>query len=86
MSATVMHPSWEQVGAGGGWMSGKKFLPPTVWQLEFPPDIQSRVVSFSNPTGDITNSDLKMAGLLAEFIVLEHIAPLKFAHTASGMV
>jgi hypothetical protein len=72
-----------KLGAGGVWMSGKKFLPPTVWRLEFPPDIQSRVVSFSNPTGDITNSDLEMAGLLAEFIVLEHIAPLKFAHTAA---
>jgi hypothetical protein len=38
------------------------------------------MVSFSNPNGDITNSDLEMAGLLAEYLVLEHLMPLQFAH------
>ena len=72
-----------KLGAGGVWMSGQKFLKPTVWRLEFPKEIQDRVVSFSNPNGDITNSDLEMAGLLAEFLVLEHLAPLRFAHAAA---
>jgi len=72
-----------KLGAGGVWMSGSSFLTPTVWRLEFPQDIQDRVVAFSNPTGDITNSDLEMAGLLGEYLVLEHLAPLKLSHAAA---
>lgn len=72
-----------KLGAGGVWMSGNKSLPPTVWRLEFPPEIQARVVMFSNPQGNITNSDLEMAGLLGQFLVLEHIAPMQFAHAAA---
>jgi hypothetical protein len=41
------------------------------------------MVSFSNPNGDITNSDLEMAGLLTEYLVLEHLVPLQFAHTSA---
>ncbi len=64
-------------------MSGLKFLKPTVWHLEFPQNIWNQVVSFSNPKGDITNSDLEMAGLLAAYLVLEHLTLLKFVHTAA---
>lgn len=64
-----------KLGAGGDWMSGSKFLKPTVGQLKFPQDIQNQVVSFSNPKGDITNSDLEIAGLLAKYLVLEHLTP-----------
>ena len=48
----------------------------------FPQDITDRLVSFKNRKGDITNSDLEMAGVLLQWLVLEHIAPisLKFAH------
>jgi hypothetical protein len=61
-------------------MSGTKFIHPMVWQLEFPPDIQQHVISFENPKGDIANSDLEMAGVLAEYLVLKHLTSLKFAH------
>jgi hypothetical protein len=72
-----------KLGAGGVWMSGTKFVRPTVWRLEFPSNIRERVVSVNNPDGDITNSDLEMAGLVAEYLVLEHLTSLKFAHTAA---
>ena len=32
---------------------------PLLWRAPIPPDIQSRIVSTKNPTGDITNSDLE---------------------------
>lgn len=35
---------------------------PVVWRLPFPQDIQDRLVSFDNPGGDITNTDLELAG------------------------
>jgi hypothetical protein len=38
---------------------------PCIWRAPFPEDIQERLVSFDNPHGDITNSDLEQAGVLA---------------------
>ena len=35
---------------------------PVVWRMRFPKDIQDRLVSRSNPHGDITNTDLELAG------------------------
>jgi hypothetical protein len=35
---------------------------PVVWRTTFPPDIVTDLVSFSNPRGKITNSDLELAG------------------------
>lgn len=69
-------------GVGGVWLQGTTNLQPIVWRLAFPKDISDRLVSFKNRNGDITNSDLEMAGVLLQWLVLEHIAPcsLKFAH------
>jgi hypothetical protein len=39
-----------------------KAAPPTVFRLEWPPEIQAVLVSDSNPTGTISNSDLECAG------------------------
>jgi hypothetical protein len=72
-----------KLGAGGVWMSGRRELKPVVWRLEFPPEIQAEVVSFANPWGSITNSDLEMGGLLAQFLVLEHVAPMHLEHAAA---
>jgi hypothetical protein len=47
--------------------------PPTVVQLQWPKDITDNVEFNSNPNGTITNSDLKMAGLLIIFLVMEEI-------------
>ena len=39
---------------------------PYLWREPFPLDIQNSIVSTSNPTGTITNSDLEHAGLLGQ--------------------
>jgi hypothetical protein len=59
-------------GAGGVWFSGNKYIPPTVWRVEFPPDITAEV---TNPDGKLTNSDLEMAGVLLHYLALEQIIP-----------
>jgi hypothetical protein len=72
-----------KLGAGGVWLSGSLHLSPIVWRLEWPPDMQQNVVSFSNPNGTITNSDLEMAGMLAHYLVLEHLVSLRHVHVAA---
>jgi hypothetical protein len=37
-----------------------------MWRAQFPEDIQQWIVSSNNPTGDLTNSDLEQAGVLAQ--------------------
>jgi hypothetical protein len=37
-----------------------------VWRERFPHAVQRRLVSHSNPSGDVTNSNLEHAGLLAQ--------------------
>ena len=39
---------------------------PVLWRSPFPAHIQARVVSYDNPTGDITNSDLELAGAIGQ--------------------
>ena len=48
--------------------------PHTVWRVEWPDTVSREVVSDSNPTGSLTNSDLEMAALLLAWLVLEQIA------------
>jgi hypothetical protein len=72
-------------GAGGVWISGTKTIKHTVWRTPFPSDIEARIVSDKNPTGDITNSDLEMAGVLLQWLILEQCAPTALAHTHVGI-
>jgi hypothetical protein len=46
---------------------------PTVFWLQWSPDITANVVSASNPTGMITNSDLELAGLVILWLMMEHV-------------
>jgi hypothetical protein len=62
-------------GAGGVWFSGSKSLRPSVWRVEFPSDITAQVISDTNPTGVLTNSDLELAGVLLHYAVLEQLVP-----------
>ena len=54
------------VGTGGVWIdpdgSGKNF----VWQVRWSADIVADLVTWKNPTRDITNSDLKLAALVLQ--------------------
>jgi hypothetical protein len=72
-----------KLGAGGVWLSGSFLLPPVVWRIEWPLDIQQKMVSYDNPTGSISNSDLEMAGMLAHYLVLEHLVSLRHVHVAA---
>ena len=38
---------------------------PIVWRTPFPQEVQDRLVSFDNPSRDVTNSDLELAGVIA---------------------
>jgi hypothetical protein len=74
-------------GAGGVWFGAKNPLSPIVWRVQWPDDITKNVISFDNPTGSITNSDLEMAGVLLQETVLEaHLGPeaMRGIQTAIG--
>lgn len=65
-------------------MGGVLFLPtpetdfqPLLWRSEFPPCIRDQLVSWSNPTGTITNSDLELAGTIAQHDILAQAADIR---------
>ena len=47
-------------------------LNPLLWRAPFPQDVQHDIVSTKNPSGSITNSDLELAGTIAQHDVLVH--------------
>jgi hypothetical protein len=65
-------------GMGGVWFPYERNTPPRVWRQAFSQEIQDRVVTHENPTGDLTNSDLELAATLAqlEVAVREFAQPL----------
>jgi hypothetical protein len=67
------------------WFPGdcRSDLQPVVWRITWPQDIRDALVSFDNPRGTITNSDLEMAGLLLHYLILECLADLKHVHVAA---
>ena len=48
---------------------------PILWRARFPPEIQSQLVSHSNPNGNVTNSDLELTGSIAQDDVLTSALP-----------
>ena len=40
--------------------------PPTLWHITFPLEIQEHIILVDNPSGDLTNSNLEQAGILAQ--------------------
>lgn len=60
------------LGMGGVWFV--EDAPPIVWRHTFPEAIRNKLVSWSNPTGSITNSDLELCGTIAHQDVLaQHV-------------
>jgi hypothetical protein len=45
---------------------------PFLWRAPFPAEIQQQVVSFKNPSGLVSNSDLELAGTIAHHDVVAH--------------
>jgi hypothetical protein len=60
-------------GVGSIIISELSECPPTVFRLQWPPDITANVISDANPKGTITNSDLKLAGLVLLWLMMEHV-------------
>ena len=62
--------------AAGTGMGGVHFVPdatgvtPLLWRTRFPQGVQNQLVSYTNPTGRITNSDLELAGSVLHLDVL----------------
>ena len=52
------------IGGGGVWLNPNADGIHHVWRLKWPADIQADLVSFTNPAGRITNSDLELAALV----------------------
>ena len=70
-------------GCGGVIIGERLGVPPTVFRLAWPLAIRHSIVSSTNPSGTITNSDLEMAGLLLLWLVMEAVCPtLTNAHVA----
>ena len=67
-------------GAGGVWLPGTKELAPIVWRVQWPKEVRDRLVTFENPEGDITNSDLEMAAEVLGLLVLEANVCLRWIH------
>lgn len=70
-------------GVGGIIIGEHAKCPPTVFRLQWPAEITSDVVSFTNPMGRLTSSDLEMAGLLLLWLCIEGVcSPLSDRHVA----
>jgi hypothetical protein len=73
-----------KLGAGGVLLVGTLQLSPVVWRLEWPRDIQRKVVSFSNQAGTLTNSHLEMLACWWYttwfWITLSHYATCTWQH------
>jgi hypothetical protein len=63
-------------GVGGIIVGENRRCTPTVFRVEWPNDIKQALVSTTNPTGTITNSDLEMAGLLILWLAMEEVCEL----------
>jgi len=69
---------------GGVWFPPDPKQPAILWCTPFPEAICSVLVSVQNPTGTITNSDLKLMGAIAHQDVLATHAPI--AETTNALM
>ncbi len=60
-------------GVGGIIIGELSECPPTVFRLQWPPDITTNVITKSNQTGTITNLELGLAGLVILWLMMEHV-------------
>jgi len=64
-------------GVGGIIVGHRKPCKPTVFRIEWPPDIKDAVLQTNMRGGGyLTNLDLKMAGLLFLWLVMEHVCDI----------
>mmetsp|Transcript_31852 Transcript_31852/g.48132 ORF Transcript_31852/g.48132 Transcript_31852/m.48132 type:complete len:322 (-) Transcript_31852:22-987(-) len=72
-------------GMGGVVFNLQEGLPPRLWRSPFSSNIQQQLVSFKNPRGTITNSDLELGTTVLQQEAYLHAADLqeRTTHTAS---
>jgi hypothetical protein len=70
-----------KAGMGGVWFPHAG--PPLLWRQPFPKPVRDQIVSFSNPHGKLTNSDLELAGTVVHQAILGDCVPVcgETAHT-----
>ena len=59
-------------------------LPPIVWQTKLPAEITNRLVTYQNPHGSITNSDLELLATIVHKDVLAHAFDIRERTIATG--
>ena len=63
-------------GMGGVWFPSNNpyypHHPPYVWRTPFPPQIQCELITTTNPSGTITNSNLELLGAITHAGALAH--------------
>jgi hypothetical protein len=61
-------------GMGGVWISADDNDHPILWRLEFPASVQSCLVTYNNPSGNLTNSNLEQLALMChpDILACEH--------------
>ena len=77
-----------KAGMGGVWLppspDDPSHHPPIVWRHPFPTQVQKRIVSTSHPLGDITNSDLELAGTIAHEWILANTTDVTESTISTG--
>jgi hypothetical protein len=69
------------LGAGGVWFTPTRNL---LWRQSFPPEVSIQLVSTSNPTGALTNSDFEQAGGVWHHMVLAQAMDIR-EHTVHSL-
>jgi hypothetical protein len=54
------------LGMGGIWLHCNNGTAPLMWRCHFDPSLQNQLISSTNPTGTITNSDLEQTSLIMQ--------------------
>jgi hypothetical protein len=67
-------------GMGGIWLDPSSNSHPLCWRAKFPESLTANLVSFDNPDGTITNSDLELAAVVAQHDILSNQAPAAVLH------
>jgi hypothetical protein len=73
------------IGTGGIWTSGTSPLSPILWNLEWPQDIKSSLITFKNKKGTLTMNDLELAGAVLNWLVLECQQDVNLTHKHIGI-
>ena len=86
----VLHPAAYQGfvdaskwGVGGVWFGQNNSLQPVTWFVKWPLSIASQLITDECPDGSISISELELAGILLQWLVLETIIPAELLQHCS---